>query len=315
MKVTKFVLPLVLSGLFAANAQASMPGECDDLMIGLNMDRYVQYETVQRVWIKAGNSTKCVRVSPDLHNSVYRVLSKQVAMRNQLKSELHTKLDQELRNNATGLVEHRYTNTDLTGNLSTKLSANGNGEILANVNGFGFNAKAKYTIKNVPSFIAKAYARVSAQNIVVTAKYDFVTGQAYGLNVNPINLNIDVDSRIFGISVPLLSNYINNKVEGIISSKIHGYLNTKTDGWSASLFSLDKAIPDDRFGQLGVSVKDRLKSLAAGQYIRLSSSATKIEGASLYVDLSGDYSITMSSKTIENPCYIYSDRPCSINPF
>ncbi|MEJ6473303.1 hypothetical protein [Pseudoalteromonas piscicida] len=235
-------------------------------------------------------------------------------MRNQLEADLRAKVDSEFKNGVNSSLRHRYTNFELKGGLSTTLTANNNGEILANVNGFGFYAKAKYTLNNVPSIFAKAYATVKADRLSVKAKYDFVTGQAYDLEVEPINLNIDVDSRIFGISVPVLSNFINNRIEGVLRNKIEDYLNSKTNGWSKSLFSLDKAIPDDKFGSLGVSVKNRLTSLLPGKYIKISSSVQDMDGASFHVDLSGDFSIRMSNKVFQNPCYIYSDTECNILP-
>ncbi|QPB85882.1 hypothetical protein CWC22_023050 [Pseudoalteromonas rubra] len=317
MKVVKFVLPLLVSSLAASyvtDTKASAPGECDDFMITSQMNRYHESEEVQRLWISAGSQSKCVRMSPDLHNPVYDVLARQRSLRNQLETELRTRLDEELKNGINSSLRHRYTNFELKGGLSTTLTANHNGEILANVNGFGFYAKAKYTLKNVPSMIASAYATVKVERISVNAKYDFVKGEAYDLKVDPLHLDVDVDSRIFGISVPVLSNFINSRVEGVIRDKIEDYLNSKTNGWSKAMFSLDKAIPDDKFGSLGVSVKNRLTSLLPGKYIKMSSSVQKMDGASFYVDLSGDFSISMSNKVFQNPCYIYADTACNLFP-
>jgi hypothetical protein len=313
MTLLKLTLPLVLTPLLLLTTPVKANGidECDPFWIKFNMNKYMQSERVERLTVRAGSKNKCVTISAN-SNEVYDILRMQYNKRNALESKLRTKIDEQLRSSASGSVKHRYTNFELTGNLATKLTANSNGEILARVNGFGFKARAKYTLKNVPSIIAKVYANVSINNIVVDAKYDFMTGKSQVINVNPINLNINVDSRIFGFSVPLLSNYINNKLEAELRSDIANYLDTKTNGWSKALFSLDNAIPNDKFGNLGITVKQKLTSLLQGQYIEIRTNTKSLIGSSLTVDISGDFGIHMDSDRYENPCYIYADTPCGI---
>ncbi|WP_125781374.1 hypothetical protein [Pseudoalteromonas rubra] len=308
IKVKALTLAAVLSAGFVPNmASAAINnniGECNfyDLFERYNRDDYVTR-------VSASVSYKGYQgCALDRNNYVKSVLTKTSIRRNELEADIRQKIYQSIDSNLNGSFDLDYVNTHLNGPMVFELRESG-GRILAKVGGVGISSTAKITLKNTPSFIFKAYGKINSPEIWATADYNAYSGEVSNIRVNPVNLNIDFETRFLGISIPGLSNLIDDFVESKLASMVYRTINSDKLTGSRTILSLDKAIPSGEFfyrgEDLGVKAKDAIKHIISGQSVRISVSGnTQSYGthtASLNVKLSDTLEIQLDSQRRQNP--------------
>lgn len=156
---------IALTTVMTSNgASAHITDECDYENILMNMSRYEQYFNKSSVSVKYKNSfDECIlEKSGKVRNILNRQVKKRVELENELEQKIHAMFDESLNSS----YDLRYTNLDLTGSMNVRLTPMPSGKINARIGGFGFKAKAKVTLNNVPSAIFKVYGHVSAQAMV-----------------------------------------------------------------------------------------------------------------------------------------------------
>ncbi|ALU45802.1 hypothetical protein [Pseudoalteromonas rubra] len=307
-KVKALTLAAVLSaGFMPGMASAAINnniGECDFYSL---FEQNYRDDYVTRV--TASVSYKGYQgCALDRNNYVKSVLAKTSARRNALEADIRQKIYQSVDANLNGSFDLDYVNTNLNGPMVFELRESG-GRILAKVGGVGISSTAKITLKNTPSFIFKAYGRINSPEIWATADYNAFSGEVSNIRVNPVNLNIDFETRFLGISIPGLSNLIDNFVESKLSSMAYAAINSDKLTGSRTIFSLDKAIPSGEFfyggEDLGVKAKDAIRHIISGQSVRISVSGNSLgyttHSASLNVKLSDTLEIQLDSQRRKNP--------------
>lgn len=164
-------------------------------------------------------------------------------------------------------------NADITGDLRVKISPSSNGRVTAYAGGFGLNSSGEVRVKGIPGWIVKGKLRLTIGRIDATADYNLATGRANNLNVSPQNIHIDAKLSFLGLSIPVLSDYVENKVESKLRASIDNLIETKANTFDKRFFSLDEAIPNGEFvyqgRDLGQEAKDQLFDLLSGQSIEV----------------------------------------------
>lgn len=300
------VLSVGISPSAASAAINNNIGECN-LYSLFEQNNRRDYVTRVSASISYGGYQSCVL---DSSNHIKSVLAKTSARRNTLESDIKQEFYQIIDANLNGSFDLDYVSTNLSGPMVFEFKES-NGKIIAKVGGVGISAKAKITLKNTPSVIFKAYGRISSPEIWATAEYHPYTGVISNINVNPVNLNVDFETRFLGISLPILSNLIDSFVESRLATAIAAFANDDRLSGARTVFSLDKAIPSGEFSyggeDLGVKAKDAIRHISSGQSVRISVSGNSLtynnqpHTASINVKFSDSVEVQLDSVRRKNP--------------
>lgn len=281
-------------------------GECNlyNLFEQYNRDDYVTRVSAS---VAYGSYQSCAL---DQNNYVKSVLAKTSARRNALEADIKQQMYQMMDANLNGSFDLDYVSTSINGPLVFELKES-NGQVTAKIGGIGINSKSKITLKNTPSIIFKAYGRISTPEIWATATYNPYSGEVSNLSVRPINLDVDIETRFLGISIPGLSNLVDSFFESKMKKEMAGFVNDDKLSGARTIFSLDKAIPSGEFfyagEDLGVKAKDAIRNMSNGQSVRISVSGNSLtygdqpHTASLNVKISNAIEVQLDSVRRKNP--------------
>lgn len=230
-----------------------------------NQDRYISY-----IYLGDGHNHRCLtngEWAPESSNpyfsDIYGALLRTTGLRNELDNKLTDMARGELQSAVAGKASLKSVDVKINGTIRLTLQGqpDSKSDVHLILDGFDIYGYAKVT----KSWYASGSAKITANNVRLTAKYNVLTGKVTAVVPDNLHVNTDIDlsSPLSFLFPPLFAAFeiIENKLEGKLESTIKSQIASTASAYEKTIFSLDEAIPNGEIvngKDIGMLVKDQL---------------------------------------------------------
>jgi hypothetical protein len=254
-----------------------------------------------------------------IHNEVRDIL-------NSIDDELKETLTIVARDGINGVSGGKFRgllNSEINGEITTKIITDGNGIVRAEIGGFTLSAKVKFDYARVT-----LYGEINTSKLKFSADYNVITGKVYNLkDIGNTKVYVDIDGNgIFnGFIAKLAEKFIGIFKPSLFNDLVNDALGKLVNN-SYYVGGLDDVIPEGEWivGEvdIGQEIKDAINGISPGQYVSLTMSERNQRyyyGGNFHrnyyrnklkIDVSNNYIATYENEPVFstgnwiNPCHV-----------